>query len=145
MDALKVKFIDKQPAVKLDTPVVTELGDLPMWPYQQITKETGRGVVDVVHEWNGSVDAAAQAVIKELAKSCGKEDWCGTWDGEYKDNDVVKGLIADTMVKGRYDSLPNPFKPKQPVDVPYTMQLAVAPLSSGKWHIVKHFMFEERI
>ena len=144
VDGLKARFIDKDPVVKLEAPVVNELGDLPVSQFQEIKKETGKWAVDIVHEWNGSFDSAARTVIKDLAKSYGKADWFTTWDGQYNEDDVLKGLIAGEMVKGRYNALPNPFKPKGILDTPYTMELAVSPVSSGKWHITKVFIFEDR-
>ena len=41
---LKPKFIDKDPDIKLDAPVNTEIGDMPAWPYVRIPKqEKGNG------------------------------------------------------------------------------------------------------
>ena len=47
------------------------------------------------------------------------------------------------MKAGKYNSLPEPFNPKTDWDVPYSMQLAAPPVGDT-WHIVKHFIFEDK-
>ena len=55
-------------------------------------------------------DDAPKSVIKGLADANGKQERSPQSDGKY--DDMVKGLVAIKMLKGKYDILPNPFKHK---------------------------------
>ena len=138
VESLKPKFTDKDPIVKFDAPVSTEIGDLCAWKYNnQRRPGNAKWTLDIIQEWDGSFDQTAKDKITKLMEEYRVDQWSGQFD------DTVKGVIACGMKAGQYHKLPAPFSPKSEWEVPFTMQLAVPPVGAGKWHIVKHFMFED--
>ena len=75
VNALKPNFIDKDPDIKLDAPVDTEIGDMPAWPYVSIPKqEKGSGYWTLSK--NGMATSRKQPqIVKCIANSNGANAW----------------------------------------------------------------------
>ena len=112
VDPLKPKFTDKEPSIKLDAPVITEIVDLPATTYPMNLRGVhAKWVIDVIMSWDGRFDETATNMIKGIAIENNQAEWSAQWTGKY--DDIVSGLIATKMKLGLYNELPAPFKPKE--------------------------------
>ena len=144
VQGLKVKWLCKEPRIELNAPIVTDISDLPVWPYASTDRSsTARLSLDIMYGWDGLFSRSAQATVSRLAAENNKEEWYTQWGGKYGDDEILQGLLATVMKTWKYNELPEPISPKTIWGVPYTMQLAIIPASGNQWVVVKNFIFED--
>ena len=61
------------------------------------------------------------------------------------EGDIDLNECESLMSQNTYNSLPDPIKPKAPVDQPYYMQLNIRTKENNKHDIIKWYTFQEKV